>query len=242
MAFWQLAPEASSLWKSFYRLFRDFLFPRYCLTCGKLLGSQDLLLCPRCRPHLKHNPSPCPLCGLPYQGETPCPACSLEAPPFSRTLAPFLYAPPLSLALRELKYKKRIHLVREIAPLWRETAGEGLPADFLVCPVPLHRRRLLERGFNQSLLLARKIFGKKRVKELLVRHRATSPQAALPRKERLKNVKGAFRIRKGTEIAGRKILLFDDIFTTGATLRECAGVLLKAGAAEIRVAVVARAE
>ncbi len=209
------------------------------------MNSQEVFLCDHCFPRLRINNAPCPVCGVPQQYKTPCLSCLFKPPPFRRTLAPFLYAPPLSSAICELKYEKRIHFVREIALLWLQTLkGQFLTEteNFSVCPVPLHHRRLLKRGFNQSHLLAYQIFGKRKVKDLLVRHRATIPQVALSRQERLRNVRGAFKVRPGAQVAGKKILLFDDIFTTGATLRECAKVLRNAGAAEVWVAVIARAE
>ena len=187
------------------------------------------------------NQAPCPRCALPFQ-EDLCPACRLDPPPFVETLAPFIYSPPLNKALQNLKYRNKIHLVREISKLWKRALPFQLSPDLWVCPVPLHRRRLLKRGFNQSQLLATQIFGAQKVKELLIRERHTKPQVTLTYRERLKNVRGAFRAQNASFIRGKKILLFDDIFTTGATLKECARVLLKAGAEEVRVAVIARAE
>ncbi len=241
MAFLKSGPELSFLWRKCSEI-KAFLFPRYCFTCGEILQPEDLLLCPECLPTIRRNPEPCPICARPLQENSPCLSCFRKRPTFTRTIAPFLYSPPLSRALCELKYQKKIHLVREIGDLWQRYFQGDLGQDLLVCPVPLHRKRLRERGFNQSSLLARRIFGKNRVRELLFRKRATSPQASLSLNERFKNVKGAFEARETGPIKGKKILLFDDILTTGATVEECARALLAAGAKEVWVAVVARAE
>ncbi|WP_456370098.1 ComF family protein [Thermodesulfatator atlanticus] len=108
-------------------------------------------------------------------------------------------------------------------------------------PVPLHSLRLQERGFNQSLLLARKVFQNHRVEELLLRQKYTKPQVSLKGKERGQNVKGAFGVRHPERVRGQKVLLFDDVLTTGATVTECAKTLVKNGALEVKVAVLVRA-
>ena len=107
-------------------------------------------------------------------------------------------------------------------------------------PVPLGKKRLRARGYNQSALLARFMFGR-RPSEVLLRIKDTLPQAELSEKERRKNVKGAFAIRPEVDVSGRRVVLVDDVLTTGATVEECARVLLGAGAAEVSVAVIARA-
>jgi len=139
-------------------------------------------------------------------------------------------------------------VARLARPLGAMMAGYGDPefpfSDIdLVIPVPLHPRRLRERGFNQSLLLARQV-SKRRAVPLnftaLHRIRQTQPQTQLSGPERRKNVHGAFRVKTPAAVAGRKILLIDDVFTTGATIQECTESLLDAGAREVHAFTLAR--
>ncbi|OAG27930.1 hypothetical protein TH606_04130 [Thermodesulfatator autotrophicus] len=208
--------------KELGQVFLDFIFPRYCQNCERLLKKQEWLFCESCSEKLPRN----------------------EAIVFSKNelffplKTPFLYEEPLKNAIKALKYQEDIYLIREMGRFFSKFLT--LPASFIVCPVPLHPKRLAQRGFNQSLFLAREIFGPNVVKELLVRHKNTRPQAGLSRKEREKNIKEAFRVINPEQVAGKRILLFDDVLTTGATLAECARVLLKAGASQIEVATLTR--
>lgn len=125
-------------------------------------------------------------------------------------------------------------LAHLIAPTWTVDT---------VCAVPLHWRRLLSRGYNQSAVLARAMTSSldKPYRPLLSRHRATRQQARLSRKERLNNVAGAFRLRRSHVLAGQSVLLVDDVMTSGATTEACVTVLRQAGARSVKVAVIARA-
>jgi ComF family protein len=121
---------------------------------------------------------------------------------------------------------------------------DGIKGFDVVIPVPLHKQRLKERGFNQSLLLARevaRVFGLEVDYRSLKRIRPTRPQVDLKPDERKKNVKGAFDVKSPERVRGRRVLLVDDVFTTGATVSECARVLKKAGA-EVYVLTLARVE
>ena len=217
----------------------DFLFPRYCYLCGKPLQREEVLFCLPCQEGLPRLGRACLVCAKPLnQEEELCRDCQ-KGRPFSRVLVPFLYEDPLAQAIKELKYQGSLWLAKELARLWRQE----IPSETfdLVLPVPLHPKRLRERGFNQSLLLAR-FFDKGPLSTTaLIRKRYTKPQVELNPRERQKNVKGAFKIRDQKALLGRKVLLVDDVMTTGATIEECALELKKAGANEIVVAVVARA-
>ncbi len=122
---------------------------------------------------------------------------------------------------------------------------EGLLENVdLIIPVPLHRKREKSRGYNQAALLSSalsELTGVPWLSEALVRTRNTPPQVSLQAAERITNLKGAFKVKKAEKVAGRVVLLVDDVFTTGSTLRECAGELSKAGAREVRAATLARA-
>lgn len=149
--------------------------------------------------------------------------------------------------IHHFKYRKKAYLARPLGELlidrMREDKDLG-EADFLI-PVPLDGRRLREREFNQAHLLAQGVsryFNIPISSRNLRRVRRVPPQTQLSRKEREKNVKGLFQVRKGEKYKGRKILLIDDVFTTGATVNECARVLKQAEAEEVQVLTVARGE
>lgn len=227
--------------RSFFLSFLDFCFPPYCLFCGR--PTKDLL-CPSCREGLILLGAACPICARPYHGEDDlhlCQDCAKRARPFRRVLAPFRYEGPLAKAISQFKYQGKLWLARPLALLWQETIKASLPPFDLVIPVPLHRKRLFARGYNQSQLLAQKIFGRSAVKTWLERIRDTKPQVDLSLKARLKNVRQAFALARGVSVSGKRVLLFDDVMTTGATVEECAKVLKASGAKEIYVAVLARA-
>ena len=153
-------------------------------------------------------------------------------------LAPFLYEPPVPDWIKRFKFSEDFTLARALSRLLRKHLPPDLSFD-LVVPVPLGRKRLLKRGFNQSALLARLAFG--RVDEVLVRTRETPPQSELSGAERRRNVRRAFSVRDEARVFARRVLLIDDVMTTGATVEECARVLRAAGAREVTVAVLARA-
>jgi ComF family protein len=149
-------------------------------------------------------------------------------------------------AIHLLKYRKKTSLSRPLSTLARETFFQFWDMDGIdvLVSVPLHVKRLRERGFNQAHLLIRRWAKQEEILFdglTLFRSRWTEPQTTLSRTERQKNIKGAFSIRHPEKIKGRKILLVDDVYTTGATVNECARVLLKAGAKFVDVLTLARA-
>jgi ComF family protein len=148
-------------------------------------------------------------------------------------------------ALRRFKYGDRSDLARPLGGLLRRGIEGNAPGSVdAVVPVPLHRRRLVERGYNQSALLAREVSDALRIPVLhaLSRGRDTPQQALLDAVARRENVRDAFALARGQNVHGRRVLLVDDVATTGATLGECRRVLLEGGAAAVIAAVVAIAE
>jgi ComF family protein len=177
-----------------------------------------------------------------------CPACAatlVRAPPDPTTLASFLYGGALAQAITRFKYERRPELVRPLAAvLIRAVAPLALDPPDAVVPVPLHPSRLAERGFNQAALLARpvaRVLGAEALPCALRRVRETPPQALLDRDARLANLVEAFAVHLPRSVRGKRVLLVDDVRTTGATLRACSDVLLAAGSREVLRAVVARA-
>ena len=225
------------------------MLPSFCLACDKPLGSApDLLFCPDCLEKLHFIKSPLgPCCGRVYLvaagGDHHCGTCLTTPRHFTRARALFLYEEPLKKVIHSFKYQGKTDSLPSFASFARNLPqfAEMKEVDLIV-PVPLHPSRLRERGFNQALLLARAFFPKDRrvTPNLLIRSRPTAPQTGFSGTARRINLKNAFAIIKPHRLAGKKILLVDDVFTTGTTVNECARVLKKAGAIEVLVLTLAR--
>lgn len=201
---------------------RDLSFPPACAACGARLHSQGPF-CAACAEQVR------------LLGE-------LEPNSTARALAE--YGGPVGEALRGFKYKRRLAGGAALAKwLARSIPGSWLNHVEVIAPVPLHPWRLLARGFNQAVVLFRPLaetHGIALEPRVLARLRHTRPQTGLKPAERRSNVAGAFGLRQPGLIKGRKVLLVDDVFTTGATAHECAQVLLDAGAAEVSVLTLAK--
>ena len=175
-------------------------------------------------------------------GPAQCLACRVDPPEFERARGAALYAGPLRQALHALKFRGKRPLARPLAELVRSQCAAVLRSggEALV-PVPLARARLRERGFNQAELIADRLgdlIGLPVRRHWLARVRETPPQTDLPAEDRKTNVGGAFAARSG--VAGHHVILVDDVLTTGATCRECARALRRAGARRVDVVTVAR--
>jgi len=207
--------------------------------------------CGSCREGLIPIASPfCSICGLPFvsrEGEEHiCSECLLEKRYFRKARAFGVYGGHLMEAIHLLKYGKKTCLAQPLGVLAKETFFHFWDTDAmdLLVSVPLHIKRLRERGFNQAHLMIWKWAKREGIPFdglALSRTRWTEPQTTLARTERRKNVRGAFSLRQPERIKGERILLVDDVFTTGATVNECARVLTRAGAAFVDVLTLARA-
>jgi ComF family protein len=225
------------------RIVRIALPPR-CLLCGAPgAGARDL--CAGCAGDLHANLPCCPRCALPLAHPAPaCGECLASAPPFVATWAPFRYGHPLDLLETRFKFHGDLAAGRVLAGLLVDRAATDRLArpDALVA-VPLHRARLRERGYNQALELARPLAGALGIplcRDLLRRPKPTPPQTGLDAKARRANLRGAFTLADGVAVPAH-IALFDDVMTTGATLREAARVLLRGGAVRVDAWALARA-
>ena len=222
------------------RVLLDRLLPQQCLLCDSDVVSV-MAICQSCVSDLPRVTVACPLCAAPTQyAYRPCGRCQQHPPPQQAALAPFAYATPMDWLVQALKFRGRIEIGRSLAELFlRVLEPVNLP-DALI-PVPLHSRRFRERGFNQSqelaCALARRI-DRPVLANALRRARPTEPQTALNTAARRRNVRGAF----GT--AGRplprRVVLVDDVITTGATVAEASRALIRAGVDQVEVWAIAR--
>lgn len=223
-----------------------FLLPPSCVLCAAR-GQPPLLdLCLDCEKDLPRNDAACPRCALPGSRNSAtdsCGACLARPPPFDRALVPFQYAYPLGHLVRALKYAGELSNARILGTLVARAAlrrSDSLPQ--LVVPVPLHRARYRERGFNQARELARFIGGALRVDvddRSCIRVRATADQTELSAAERRRNVRDAFAVTR--PLRARHVAIVDDVLTTGSTVAALAAVIRAAGATKIEVWAVARA-
>lgn len=226
----------------------DLLLPPLCLACRRPVAAQGGL-CAECWGAIHFLTAPCcPRCGEPFAGELGeevlCGACLAQPPAFDRARAVFRYDDASKGLVLSFKHADRPGLARFVAPWMARAAGPLLAEAELIVPVPLHRWRLLHRRYNQAALLAMALARRSGVPcmpDLLRRARRTPPQGTLSREARARNVKGAIRLGKAVDsVREKRILLVDDVLTTGATLGECVRVLRSAGAARIDVVTLAR--
>lgn len=218
----------------------DLLFPQRCLGCGK----EGAFLCASCRSSLPRiMPPVCPKCGRPQPSGILCPGCIGWQSSIDGIRSPFRFDGVIRQAIHQLKYRNLRALALPLAELLRDyIMVNPLPGEVLV-PVPLHNKRLRERGYNQSHLLAQEL-GKSVslpvLNDCLIRQRHSLPQARTSSvDERRTNVAGAF-VCRSHDLRGKQVLLIDDVSTSGATLDACAAALKASGATSVWGLVLAR--
>ncbi len=229
----------------------QFLLPSQCHCCEKFLEEGQTGICSDCLSKIRWiEPPLCTLCGIPFPSREIqshlCGACLTRRKYFTIARAVGCYEGPLREAIHRWKYEEKGYLTS----FFGEKLAEGFhrhwdspPFDLLI-PVPLHSKRLSERGFNQALLLVKELSQRIRIpysKRLLRKGVPTPPQIHLSGRERETGVRGSFHIQRENEIVGKTVLLVDDVYTTGATVNECSKVLLKAGAERVDVLTLAHA-
>jgi ComF family protein len=234
-------------------VFRSLLnaaLPARCPSCSAVVEDQGAF-CTPCWQGLEFITEPCcRQCGdpLPYAlpGGSTCAACLAKPPPWSRARAVWRYSDAATAPILKFKHADHVEYARALAPhLVRAGAAVLDDANALLVPTPLHRWRLFWRMYNQSALLAQAVAkrtGHRLLVDALQRTRATRPQQGLSADERARNVRGAFQVnpQSAALVRGRTIVLIDDVLTTGSTADACAKALYKAGAADVRVLVLAK--
>lgn len=222
-------------------LFGSHLLTGSCLLCQA--DSLDELLCQECMDELpRQDEWHCPQCADTSPHGQLCGQCLANKPHFDETIAPFRYEFPVDRIIQKLKYGHQLAIAPWLGKQLAIHAGLQHADIDVIMPMPLHPFRIRERGFNQSIEIARPIschLARPMRLDTLLRTRPTPPQAQLSRKERQGNVRGAFECRD--DLTDRAVLLVDDVMTSGATLNECARVLKLHGARRVMLAVAARA-
>ena len=233
------------------QFFGNTLLAQSCILCS--LPSGETPLCQDCAAALPALKRPaCPRCALPFDlsahgTQSLCPDCMHHTPTFDSATAVWSYGFPVDTLIRDFKYGHHLylsgffgtHLAHALADAWEN--NPNLPLPDLVLPMPLHPNRLKARGFNQAAEIGRqvaKILHLRWSVDHLLRQNDTPPQAGLHRTERWSNLRGAFFCPQ--PLQGQRILLIDDVLTTGASLSACADILRFAGASRVDVAVLAR--
>ena len=228
----------------------SLFYPALCAICSEPIP-RSAYLCANCQekaPRIK--PPFCSTCSEPFDGHITevfsCANCGQRRLYFEAAVASYRSRGVVRIIMHQFKYGQQIHLRHPIADWLSETLHDprldGRRFDLLV-PVPLHPARKRERGFNQAELLGELLSRRSKLRMLqpLERIRYTTTQTAYDRAERMENLRDAFRLRKKADVRGLRVLLIDDVLTTGSTLSECARVLKGAGAISVHAATAARA-
>ncbi|MDB4971077.1 MAG: putative amidophosphoribosyltransferase [Myxococcales bacterium] len=234
------------------------IYPARCIACDQIVDD-DLIFCAPCAATLVPNDSACPRCALPspivLERPPPCVGCLTRPHRFRGALAAYEFGGALAEAIRRMKWAHMPELAPQLGLLLDEALAQAPPeyADVdVIVPVPLHKRRLRLREFNQAAELAAAMREAARAREATIarvpielralrRLRDTPPQTGLDAAARRRNVFDAFVVRDASRIHGRRVLLVDDVLTTGATADACASALERAGAAEVLVLTLGRA-
>lgn len=235
--------------KKFISFIFNLIFPPRCFICGKVVSGKSGL-CMTCyrKIHFLTNQC-CPVCGRPYtfplenDKELICAKCLNKKPPLNRMKAVFAYDDFSKKLILPFKHSDRTDIVPFLIDLMIQSAEDYIRQADVIIPVPLHRTRLIKRKYNQAAMIAKGIAKrchKTYLPDVLIRVKPSSSNKHLSKKDRLENVKGAFALKNKNHLTGKRVLLIDDVYTTGATLNECAKTLKKTNARDISALTLAR--
>ena len=247
----QVSPVKGNIAARVLRGFRkllDFVFPQNCISCDGKISESECLLCASCKADIGFIRQPhCFQCGVPADlsyayphEEFVCGDCRKSPFQFDRARSLGFYDTVLRTTIHHFKYRRQMGVLTEMDLLLEKyfTENPDFCKGFTVSHIPLHFNKMKERGFDQAFLIARQVARVLKLPlegGLLRRVNATSPQASMTRAERSRNIKGAFEVNRPEWVAGKNILLVDDVFTTGATVNEAAKTLKKEGAGKVYV-------
>ena len=217
-----------------------------CVLCGAM-GHNDLDLCSPCYSEFRKLRPVCARCALPLHvsdhQQRLCGSCQQSPPPYAFVYRFADYAPPLDRLIQQLKFNQKLHLARLLGTLMASDIQQlALALPDVLLPVPLHKQRLQQRGYNQAVEVARILATTLQVEldiHSCVRHTSTREQTGLSAKQRKINIKGAFHVRNAMQ--DKHVAIVDDVMTTGSTVSEISHALLKQGARRVDVWVCARA-
>jgi len=225
--------KASNILSFCIAFFFDLLFPKNCIGCGK----ETRWICDECKRRIIYIKNPfCPKCNRLSPNGKVCRRCRDKSYLTGLIVAAYYNEGPLKEAIHAYKYEYIFGVHEELGKIITEAFYKNKFSSCVIIPIPLHKKRQTQRGFNQSELLAKYLSSKTKNKLLvkkLVRLKNTEPQIELSGRKRRENIKDAFSWKGKDEIINQKVLLIDDVYTTGSTLEECAKVLKSAGAKEI---------
>lgn len=230
----------------------EIVFPNRCAICSSFIGSEGLF----CAQHFRQlrfiSDPKCRICSHPYEvsydtAELACANCLAKKPKYDQAIVSFGYSGPIKKIINQFKYGDSGFLAKPLARFLYQSAAKNVAqADFII-PVPLHIKSLQKRKYNQALMLASalaKLAGNKKViPDFLTKPSPTDPQASLNRKEREKNLRRAFIINSkydAKRFSGSRVILVDDVITTGATINACARALKAGGVGEVIVVALAK--
>ena len=244
----KITREITTFVSSVFKNMVDFVFPSTCPCCDKAIESHQLF-CDKCFHQITFIKKPmCYRCGQPLllekaKGKVLCPDCLKKRPLYDIARAAFIYDSASKASILKLKYTDRMEYAYPLVELLYQAGCDLFSKTDIIMPVPMHWRRRLKRKYNQADLLGRLLAKKTHIlysSKNLIRSRHTEVQENKTLSERNKNVKDAFCIKKPQEIQNKTILLIDDVFTTGATVSNCAKALKKDGAKAVYVLTIAK--